>query len=82
MPSIEKILQAMRSGGDVRFADALKVCTYYFGKPRTHGSHNVFKTPWIGDPRINIQDRDGYVARYQISQIIAAVDRMENEHDR
>ena len=29
-------------------------------KPRQLGtSHSIFKTPWVGDPRINIQDDKG-----------------------
>ena len=43
---------------NVRFDDLLNFCIKYFGSPRTRGSHHIFKTPWKGDPRINLQ-KDG-----------------------
>ena len=54
----EKLLKLMRNAPqDVRFADLEAVCRHFFGKPRqTGGSHQVYKTPWFGDPRINIQN--------------------------
>jgi hypothetical protein len=57
----------------------MKVCTYYFGEPRQQGtSHRVYKMPWAGDPRINIQeDKGGKAKPYQIRQIIQAIDRLK-----
>lgn len=46
----------------VRYSDLMKVCAQYFGEPRQKGtgtSHAVFKTPWPGDPRVNIQSDKG-----------------------
>ena len=78
MPTVRKILEQMRSNPvNVRFDDADKVCRLYFGVPRIHGSHHVFCTPWKGDPRINIQNRNGFVARYQVIQILKAIDALE-----
>lgn len=68
----------MRSNpGGIRFAEACKVATHYFGKPRHEGtSHKVWKMPWPGDPRINMQEGDGGKAKsYQVRQAIAAIDR-------
>jgi len=61
MASVEKILgQMAREHASVRFADLLKVCEHFFGKPRqSASSHVIFKTPWLGDPRINIQNDKG-----------------------
>jgi hypothetical protein len=39
---------------NVKFVDLLRVCVKYFGNPRIRGSHHIFKTPWRGDPGINI----------------------------
>ena len=51
--------------GNVRFADLAKVCDRYFGEPRSRsGSHRKYKTPWRGDPRINIQDFGGKAKEY------------------
>ena len=81
MPSIEKLVATFQKNQrGVRFADALRVCIHFFGSPRTNGSHYVFKTTWKGDPRINIQNRQGYVAEYQVKQIVAAVTKWKEEH--
>lgn len=64
---------------DVKFADLLLICVKYFGKPRIRGSHHIFKTPWRGDPRINLQ-KDGNLAKeYQVRAVIRAIDRLEAE---
>ena len=63
---------------NVRFADVEKVCRHYFGQPRQQGtSHQVYKTPWVGDPRINIQwDKGGKAKGYQVRQVIQAIDKL------
>ena len=78
MPKIEDILAAMRDNPKgVRFADACKVCDHYFGKPRQSGSsHRIYKTPWPGDPRVNIQNAHGATKAYQIKQILRAIDKL------
>lgn len=61
----------------VAFRDLERVCRHYFGEPRlTSGSHRVFKTPWPGDPRVNIQNARGSAKSYQVRQVLAAVDRL------
>ena len=61
MAKISKLVAQMKDNSkNVRFSDLAKVCNYYFGDPRQKGtSHCVYKTPWEGDPRINIQDKKG-----------------------
>jgi hypothetical protein len=55
--------------------DALKVAEHYFGEPRISGSQHIFKTPWAGDPRINLQKAKGRDAKpYQVRQLLAAID--------
>lgn len=34
---------------------------------------------WVGDPRVNIQNRGGMVSPYQARQMMAAVERMVND---
>jgi hypothetical protein len=68
----------MRAGGTVHFSDLLKVCRHYFGEPRSSGSsHHVFKTPWPGDPRVNIQNDKGKAKTYQVRQVLKAIDKLE-----
>ena len=64
----------------VRFNDLSKVCDHYFGKRRSRGtSHKVYRTPWQGDPRVNIQDAKGKAKPYQVRQVLWAIERLENE---
>lgn len=79
MVSSSKILEQMRrEPANVRFGDLKKVCEQYFGKPRQAGiSHAIFKTPWTGDPRINIQDDKGKAKVYQVRQVLLAIDKLE-----
>jgi hypothetical protein len=37
----------------------------------------VFKTPWPGDPRVNIQNSNGQAKPYQVRQVLAAIDKKE-----
>jgi len=75
---IEDLLEAMRrQPAGVRFADAMKVAEHFFGPPRRSGSHRIFKMPWPGDPRINLQEGTGGKAKaYQVRQILQAVDKL------
>ena len=61
MKNVEKLLEQMKhESANVNFNDLKKVSETYFGKPRQSGSsHAVFKTPWAGDPRVNIQNAKG-----------------------
>ncbi|MPY80723.1 MAG: toxin HicA [Actinophytocola sp.] len=51
---------------------------WYFGEPRQQGtSHAVFRTPWPGDPRVNIQNHKGKAKPYQVRQVLKAIDTKE-----
>ena len=82
MASIEDILANMRDNPKgVRFSDLCKVCNAYFGERRQSGSsHRVYKTPWQGDPRVNIQNAKGKAKPYQVRQVLAAIERLEVEN--
>jgi hypothetical protein len=82
MAEVAKILDRMRtSPAQIRFADFHKVCVAFFGEPRQSGSsHAVFKTPWPGDPRVNIQNDRGKAKPYQVRQVLLAVDRMVDKN--
>lgn len=85
MTSSQAILDQMRrEPTNVRFSDLCKVCEKFFGKPRQSGtSHVIYKTPWQGDPRINIQNDKGKAKPYQVRQVLLAIDKLkghQNEH--
>jgi hypothetical protein len=79
MAAVEKIIEQMRrEPGNVRFPDLRKVCEAFFGEPRRQGgSHLVFKTPWPGDPRVNIQNSNGKAKPYQVRQVLKAIDKLQ-----
>lgn len=79
MADVENILEAMRRNPNgVRFSDLKKVCEHYFGVPRQGGSsHCIYKTPWPGDPRVNIQSHKGKAKVYQVRQVLIAIERLE-----
>lgn len=63
---------------NVSYADLAKVCEHYFGPARnTGGSRFVYKTPWAGDPRVNIQNDHGRAKAYQVKQVLQAIEKLE-----
>ena len=80
MASIEDVLAKMRRNPKgIRFSELTKVCDHFFGKARKSGtSHRVYKTPWAGDPRVNVQNSRGRAKAYQVRQVLLAIDRLEN----
>jgi len=80
--SIEKITKQMqRNPGDVSYSDLCKICKHYFGEPRQESSsHCTYKTPWQGDPRINIQNDKGKAKAYQVRQVLQAIDKLEAQN--
>jgi hypothetical protein len=79
MASMADLLELMRRNPKgVSFKELCKVCDHYFGRPRHSGSsHRVYKTPWQGDPRINIQNSKGKAKSYQVRQVLLAIDYLE-----
>ena len=83
MSVIEKLIKQIRKNlKNVHFSDLCKICDHYFGESRQSGSsHKIYKTPWQGDPRVNIQNSNGYAKVYQVKQVLQAIERLENEND-
>ncbi len=83
MAEIEKLVAKFQTNQkNVNFTDLVKVCNHYFGKPRQQGtSHCVYKTPWHGNPRINIQEKNGKGKPYQVRQVLAAIEKIEEMED-
>ena len=76
----ETIVDMRRNPQDIRFRDLCRVCDFFFGKARQGGSsHRLYKTPWQGDPRVNIQNDKGMAKPYQVQQVLRAIDRLEAE---
>lgn len=45
--------------------------------PQAKGSHCIYKTPWPGDPRVNIQNNKGKAKSYQVRQVLLAIEKLE-----
>ena len=81
MASVGQLVERMRSNPkNVDFMDLYKLCEHYFGTARQSGtSHAVFKTPWPGDPRVNIQNDHGKAKAYQVRQVLQAIDKIKGD---
>ena len=82
MAKIEDIVSDMRASPvNMRFSDLSKVCQHYFGEPRQNSTnHRVYKMPWAGDPRVNIQNQKGKAKVYQVKQVLKAIDKLEADN--
>jgi hypothetical protein len=82
MEPLEKIISGLEQNpGNVKFITLCRICDRFFGEARQTGtSHRVYKTPWKGDPRINIQEKNGKAKTYQVRQIIKALKRLEADY--
>jgi hypothetical protein len=82
MAVIDDILGRMEDNPrNIRFNDLCKVCDHFFGEPRqTRSIHRVYKTPWQGDPGINIQNHKGKAKAYQVKQVLLAIEKLEVYH--
>jgi hypothetical protein len=68
--------EILKNPNNVKFNDLLTICKKYFGKPRISGSHHIFKTPWKGDPRINIQKDKKMAKPYQVKMVVEALNKL------
>jgi hypothetical protein len=82
MESLEKIISGLEQNpGNVKYTTLCHICERFFGEARQKGtSHRVYKTPWKGDPRINIQEKNGKAKTYQVRQVIKALKRLEADY--
>lgn len=78
----ETIDDLQQRQANIKFNALVKICNFWFGPPRLNGgSHKVYKMPWPGDPRVNIQRADSGMAKvYQVKQVISALAKLEEEN--
>ena len=78
----ELIAKMQRNPKSVSFQDLCRVCDHYFGEARQKSSsHRIYKTPWQGDPRVNIQNDKGMAKAYQVRQVLKAIEHLEEQND-
>ncbi len=75
---LEKLIRELEaSEKNIRFSRLLTICDNVFGAGRTSGGHHIFKTPWQGDPRINLQKLTGNLAKpYQVRQVLRCLRKL------
>lgn len=81
---LEKAVKELNAEKQIRFSQLLKICEQFFGNYRVSGSHHIFKTPWQGDPRINLQKgKDKNAKPYQMRQVLNGLRKLkELEEDK
>lgn len=77
------LAQMQSTPHNVRYDELVYIRQRYFGPARQSGtSHAVFKTPWQGDPRVNIQNKNGRAKPYQVKQVLQAIQKLQgNSND-
>ena len=78
---INAAIEALRANPrGIRYSELVEICGRFFGEPRQSGSsHRVYRTPWPGNPRVNIQNDKGMAKAYQVRQVIQALERLRND---
>lgn len=64
---------------NIMFSRLFQICELLFGACRINGSHHIFKTPWQGDPRINLQKVGKMAKPYQVRQVISCLRKLKAE---
>src|SRR4051812_10635862 len=79
MQTIEAAIAELEAGG-VRFERLVAICSHHFVVRNGKGSHLIFKTPWPGDPRINLQRSkgSGEAKQYQVRQVLASLRKLQS----
>ncbi|WP_291314524.1 toxin HicA [Corynebacterium sp. UBA2622] len=76
--NIDSIVEKMRRApANISFSELEKVCDHYFESRKSRKtSHKTYKTPWPGNPRVNIQNANGKAKPYQVGQVLQAIDNL------
>lgn len=80
MTIAEAIKELEGKESNIRFSRLLKICEEFFGKYRTKGSHHIFKMPWSGNPRINLQRDSDKAKIYQVEQVILCLKKLAKDN--
>ena len=76
---IQEIITELKANpSNVKFSRLCRICDHFFGEARQSGtSHRVYKTPWKGDPRVNIQKKGNKAKAHQVRQVIKGLKKLE-----
>jgi hypothetical protein len=78
--SLDEAIEALEGArANIRFRELLELCRQFFGEARIRGSHHIFKMPWPGNPRINLQEDRGNAKSYQVQQVLQALKRLREQ---
>lgn len=80
---LNHVIDYLNQNKQIRFSQLLNICEQFFGGFRVSGSHHIFKTPWQGDPRINLQKgKDKNAKPYQVRQVLDALRKLKELEDK
>ena len=79
--TIDDAIKTLKNGKTIQFKDLLKICQKFFEGPRIEGSHHIFKTPWEGQPWVNIQKDKKMAKRYQVRQVKEALEKLKETNE-
>jgi len=72
------IIELEEKEKNTKFSRLISICEEMFGGRRISGGHHIFKTPWQGDARINLQKVGNMAKPYQVRQVIRCLRRKKN----
>lgn len=78
--SIENLIAELEEKEkNIKFSRLFQICELQFGACRINGSHHIFRTPWQGDPRVNLQRVEKMAKPYQVRQVIRCLRKLKHE---
>ncbi len=75
--TLQEAFSQLASEKNIKFKTLLKICTHFFKGPRIEGSYYIFKTPWKGQPWVNIQKDKKMAKVYQVRQVKEALKKLK-----
>ncbi len=83
MRNLKHVVNDLSQNKQIRFLQLINICEEFFGGYRVSGSHHIFKIPWQGDPRINLQKgKDKNAKPYQVRQVLNALRKLNELEDK
>jgi len=61
----------------VQISRLLAICEIVFGRGRMMGGHQIFRTPWVADPRLSLQKDLKIALPYQVNRVIRCLRRIQ-----
>jgi hypothetical protein len=77
LPATRSAHQCLIAGEDCVSGSINDTIDAWVPSHRSSPACAVFRMPWPGDPRVNLQNDHGKAKAYQVRQLIQAIDKKE-----